>query len=283
MHKWSDGSVTVQIGDQHYEIQSKPLAPPADAKTYQEVLDSHQYLASPHVGSQVLLIVGKISEQFDARANTDVEADAVHALRTSMAAYGRNSAGNKDGIAVITNTQDPELQKKKAEMAERERMKNQRRKDLQLARADHQTGRIARATVGAGLSLDDLESGRRGASSGRKPPRPRAPRRQRQYSSDEDLPRRGNREDEYDREDDFLASSDEELEVADGDDDEEELLDDEDEAPRSKKRKSTREESVSDADADAEIDDDLPSGTAESGNATRGKRRNVIEDDEDDE
>src|SRR5690349_5463455 len=42
-NKWSDGSVTISIGDIAYELSSKPLAP-KDTKEYNDVLDSHTYL-----------------------------------------------------------------------------------------------------------------------------------------------------------------------------------------------------------------------------------------------
>lgn len=285
MHKWSDGSVTVQIGDQHYELQHKPLAQSKDAKVYQDVLDSHQYLASPHMQSELLMLIGHMSKELSFRPSGLQQDDALERLQNNLAAAARGrNKDNKDGIAVITNNQDPELQKKEAEMAEKERMKAQRRREAAAARSDQNTGRISRS-LGGGLSIGDLEDGggRRAHAGGRKP-RPRAPaskRARNNYDSDEDdMPRGRNREDEYDLDDGFLAGSDEEIEEDEEDEEEEEEILDEDE-PKSKKRKASRAQSVSDADADAELDDDAPGETAEA--VARGKRRNIIEDDEDDE
>ena len=288
MHKWSDGSITVQIGDQHYELQHKPLSQPRDAKTYQDVLDSHQYLASPHMQSELLMLIGHMSKELSFRPSGLQQDDALERLQSNLAAAARGrNKDNKDGIAVITNNQDPELQKKEAEMAERERMKAQRRREAAAARTDHSTGRISRSAMGGGLSIGDLEDGggRRGAAAGRKSrPRgaPTSKRARHQYDSDEDdLPRGRHREDEYDLDDGFLAGSDEEIEEDEEDEeDEEEIL--EDDEPRHKKRKASRADSVSDADADAEIDEDAP-GEAVEETVARGKRRNIIEDDDDDE
>lgn len=288
MHKWSDGSVTVQIGDQHYELQHKPLAQPRDAKTYQDVLDSHQYLASPHMQSELLMLIGHMSKELSFRPSGIQQDDALERLQNNLAAAARGrNKDNKDGIAVITNNQDPELQKKEAEMAEKERMKAQRRREAAAARTDQATGRIGRSVMGGGLSIGDLEDGggRRAPASGRKP-RPRAPaskRARHNYDSDEDdMPRGRNREDEYDLDDGFLAGSDEEIEEDDEDEEEEEEIL-EDEEPRHKKRKASRADSVSDADADAELDDGALGEAAEDATVARGKRRNIIEDDEDDD
>jgi RNA polymerase-associated protein LEO1 len=173
---------------------------------------------------------------------------------------------------VITNTQDPELQKKRAELAEKERMRAQRRRETAAEKAN-----LPRRP-GGGLSVEDLEGrgGRRASGSGRKPPGAKRPRRRPEYDSDDDLPRGRNREDEYDKEDDFLASSDEE-----------EVIDDESdrEAPKSKKLKTSKTEETSDPDADAEadLDEEVAAApiTSEAVAAGRGRKRNIIEDDDD--
>jgi RNA polymerase-associated protein LEO1 len=286
VYRWSDGSTTLAVGDQHYELQTKPLAPPKDAKPYKEVEDSHSYVATPSMAAQLLVVFGHMTNQYVVRPNKDIEDDALEKLQRSLAAAARgNSKGdNKNGPELITNTIDPELQKKRAEIAEKERMKAQRRRETAAEKASLPSSGRGRS---GGLTVDDLEgrSGRR-APAGRKAGGVKRPRRRPEYDSDDDLPQGRAREDEYDKDDGFLASSDEELEEGEGEDDEEELLDDEsDDEPKAKKQKPSRPEENSDADADAEadLDDDealapLVTNEAPSG---RGRKRNVIEDDED--
>ncbi|ESZ90310.1 hypothetical protein SBOR_9315 [Sclerotinia borealis F-4128] len=281
IYTWSDGSTTIAIGDQHYELQSKPLAPAKDSK-YQEVLDSHHYMASPSVTSQILVFVGHMTNEFTVRPNKDIEDDALNTLKKNLTAATGLQGDEKKRPNMIVQMEDPELQKKRAETAEKERMRAQRRREAQLEKASQSTaGR--RAGIGAGLTLDDLDgrSGRRGP---RKPAGAKRPRRRPDYDSDDDLPRGRNREDEYDKEDDFLASSDEEPEEGGGDDDEEEIIDESDEAPRHKKQKTSKkpvEESDADADAEADLDDDeiVQAPHAEAGGNRR--KRNIIEDEDD--
>ncbi|KAH8663107.1 Leo1-like protein-domain-containing protein [Tricladium varicosporioides] len=288
VYRWSDGSTTIAVGDQHYELQTKPLAPAPD-KPYQEVMDSHSYIASPSIAAQVLVLFGHMTNQYTVRPNKDIEDDALDRLQKSLAAAARKGDEKaKNGPELIANTVDPELQKRRAEMAEKERMKAQRRRETAAEKASMPSGRGR----SGGLTVDDLEgrSGRRAAGPGRKAAGVKRPKRRPEYDSDDDLPRGRGREDEYDKEDDFLASSDEDLDGAEGEDDEEEeLLDDESERdePKSKKQKTSRAEETSDADADAEadLDDDeaLAVPVATEGPSGRGRKRNVIEDDDDDE
>lgn len=303
MSRWSDGSVTIAVGDQSYELQAKPLAPPIDphSKTYQDVLDSHQYLATPYVSSQLLHIVGHMTNQYIVMPNKEIQDDALEKLQSGLAAAarGRNKGDSKSGLALISSTQDPELQKKQAELAEKERLKAQRRRETAAARADQQAGKV-RIGIGGGLTLDDLERGgvrnaglrkKRSAPSG-----PRRARRKADYDSDDDLPHGRSREDEYDLEDDFLAPSDEEIEGEDddGDDDSEEEIDEgseEGKGHEAKKRKmdmTSRKneedsEGESDIDAEGEIDDGaIPMESTVTGDAAAGRRkRHIIEDDED--
>jgi RNA polymerase-associated protein LEO1 len=287
VYKWSDGSMTISVGAQHYVLQEKPLAPPKDGKTYQEVRDSHSYVAAPSIASQMVVTVGHLTNQYTVRPNKEVEDDALEKLQRSLEAAAKAKKGDdKNGPRVITNTQDPELQKKRAELAEKERMRAQRRRETAAEKAN-----LPRRP-GGGLSVDDLEGrgGRRAPGSGRKPPGAKRPRRRPEYDSDDDLPRGRNREDEYDKEDDFLASSDEDLEEGqeDDDDEEEEIIDDESdrEEPKAKKLKTSQPEETSDADADAEADlddDEVVAAPTASDLAAggRGRKRNVIEDEDD--
>ncbi|KAF4637427.1 hypothetical protein G7Y89_g648 [Cudoniella acicularis] len=290
VYRWSDGSTTIAVGDQHYELQTKPLAPPRD-KPYQEVQDSHYYVASPSVAAQVLVLFGHMTNQYTVRPNKDIEDDALERLQRSLAAAARggHKGDDKNGPELITNTQDPELQKKRAELAEKERMRAQRRRETAAEKANLHAG-PGRGRSGGLLNVEDLEGRRRAPGSGRKMAGVKRPKRRPEYDSDDDLPRGRHREDEYDKEDDFLASSDEELDGPEGDDDEEEeMLDDESERdePKAKKQKTSKPEETSDADADADaeadLDDDeaLAAPIATEGPAGRGRKRNIIEDDED--
>lgn len=271
--------MTMSVGGDHYEVQKKVMAPPSD-KPYQEVQDSHCYAAAAHLSSNLLLTVGHISEQYTVLPNKNMQDDALAALATKMQAVARGKARLADHI--FTATIDPELQRKEAEMAEKERMKAQRRRENAAARLDSRTG-TGNFRSGGGLSIGDLEGGRRGAGGARKRGQPGASRpkkRKPEYDSDDDLPAGRGRNDDYDHEDDFIAPSDDEGSAEEEEDDDEDLLDDDDEeeAPRAKRQK-TAEAEDEDADADADPDDvDAPAANAEQ---SRGRRRNIVDDDDD--
>lgn len=287
--RWSDGSVTIHVGDNDYELLSKPLAPSMkDPKSYQEALDTHTYLVAPHSDSQILQVVGHITNQYTVQPNKEVADVALERLTSALQATKRarlNLNGDKDnGIQIITQTADPELQRKEAEAADREKAKIQRRRENAAAKAEYGGGRRS-----GGLAIDDLEgrSSRMPGSARKKRPLTTAPKRARKsradFSSDEDDRPGRHREDEYDMEDDFLAASDEE--EAEGDESEEDIDDGIVESPRAKKTKTKRDDSEdedADADADGEPDDDAPAATASADGAGRRKRL-IIEDDEDDE
>jgi len=271
------------VGDEHYEMQTKSLAPPRENKTYHEVEDSHLYVASPSLEAELLLMVGHMANQYTVRPNKNIEDDALEKLQKSLAAATRGGGlkgEDKNGPQVIANTQDPELQKKRAEVAEKERMKLQRRRETAAEKALLPTG--ARRREG-GLNVDDLEGrGRRAPAGGRKQPRKR-PNRTDYDSEDDDGPRGRNREDEYDKDDGFLADSDEEEEIVE-DDDDEDAIESEVEEPRKKKhKKSAPVDDLSDADADAEADLDDEEAPPVAVEPRGRKGRNVIEDDDDDE
>lgn len=287
IYKWSDGSTTLCVGEQHYELETKPLGPPKD-EPYREVLDSHSYIATPSSAAQLLNIFGHMTNQYTVRPNKDIEDDALERLQKSLAAAARGSGkgDDKNGPELITNTEDPELQKKKAELAEKERMKLQRRRETAAEKASIPSAGRGRS---GGLTVDDLERGgsRRGPAAGRKAAGTKRPRRKNDYDDDseEEMGARGRgaREDAYDMDDGFLAASDEEMEVPD-DDDDEELLDEdsEREEPRTKKQKKSKPEETSDADAEADLDDDeAPAPAAEP--SGRARKRNIVDDDDDDD
>ena len=267
VYRWSDGSVTVAVGPDHYEIQKKQMIPPAD-KPYQERQDSHYYGASALLASNLIMVVGHVAEQYTVLPNRNMQDDALAVFASRMAAAARGKARGADNI--FTATKDPELQRKEAELAEKERMKAQRRRENAAARLDVRPGYRS-----GGLSIGDLEGGRR-AAGGRKRGQPgssRNKRRKPEYDSDDSAPAGHRRHDEYE-EDGFIVGSDEEGESEVADDDEEDILDDEeeDEKPRRKRQRTT--EVDEDADADADLDVDAPA------EPSRARRRNIVDDED---
>ena len=275
IYRWSDGSVTLAIGNEHYELQAKPLAPPRN-KPYNEVQDAHYYVAAAHLTTNSLLIVGHLTEQYTVRPNKELQDHALERLKANLAGARKDRSAD---MIIVTN-EDPELQKKQAELAEKERMKLQRRRETAAARAEG----VGRHKGGA-LSIGDLE-GRRGlgagAAAGRKRCAPgsttKKKHRRPDYDTDDEEPRGRRRGDHYDMDDGFLVDSDEESEeVPDDDDEEEPILDDnddedddeDDEAPRAKRQRTSEPEEEAERERDAPVQ--------------KGRRRRVIHDDDDDE
>ncbi|CCC11608.1 hypothetical protein SMACR_04593 [Sordaria macrospora] len=255
IYRWSDGSVTMAVGDEHYEIQSKPLAPPAN-KPYQEVQDAHYYAAAAHLTTNSLVIIGHFTEQYMLRPNKNIQDHALERLKAELATAKKERGPDM----IILAKEDPELQKKQAEMAERERAKAQRRRETAAARVDGAGGRFK----GGALSIGDLEGGRRGRKRGA-PGGGKKKNRRPEYDSD-DEPGQKATNDKYDLDDGFLVDSDEESEEVEDDEEEEELLDDDDdeeEAPRRKRQRT------------AEADDEDGAGTT-----SHRRRRAVIDDDD---
>jgi len=260
---WSDGSITISIGGEQYEIAKKPLAPAPD-KPYNELHDVHYYAAAAELSSNMLMTVGHVTEQYNVRPNKEIGDDALHQFTDRMAQASR-AAGTSEMI--VRTTVDPELQKKKAEQLEKERMKAQRRRETAQAKQEFGLGRPGRG----GLSIGALEGGRRDRKRGAPGSKPK--RRRPEYDSDDDLPQGVGRQEKYDLEDGFIVGSDEEEEEMEsgGDEDDDDLLDDEDEAPRSKRQRTTEAE---DEDASGDELEPVPETSA------RSRRRNVIDDDD---
>ncbi|KAK3995374.1 hypothetical protein QBC44DRAFT_320229 [Cladorrhinum sp. PSN332] len=264
VYQWSDGSTTIAIGDEHFEIFSKPLAPSGN-KPYNELQDVHNYAAAAHLTTNSLVIVGHITEQFTVKPNKELQDHALEKLMAELAGSKKNAGSEM----IIVTKEDPELQKKQAELAEKERNKLQRRRETAAARADGNAGRYK----GGALSIDGLE-GRRGAGgAGRKRGAPggaKKKHRRPEYDSDDELPGGVRRADNYDLDDGFLVGSDEESEAVD-EEEEEDFLDDEDEDDRPRvKRQRTADP---DDDAEGEDDDDAPA-------ASHRRRRRVVDDDD---
>ncbi|KAI1446727.1 Leo1-like protein-domain-containing protein [Annulohypoxylon stygium] len=278
IYRWDDGSITMSVGAEHYEIQKKVMAPGAD-KPYQERDDAHYYVAAAHFTSELFVTVGHVNEQYTVNPPSTVKDEAV--LKFSLAMEEAARARRQGANMIFTTNKDPELQKKEAEAAEKERLKAQRRRDNAAARVDGRA--MGSVNYKTSLSIGELEGGRRGGITRKRGAQgsSKGKRRRPEYDSDDDFAS-GARRNEYDREDDFIASSDEEEEVV-ADDDEEDILDDdeEEEVPRKKRQKTAEAEDDADADADADLDDvDMPALTGES---SHRRRRHIIDDEDDDE
>jgi RNA polymerase-associated protein LEO1 len=265
LYRWSDGSLTLSVGEQHYPIKRKIMAPPAH-KPYSETDDSHMYAAAAHLRSGIFLVVGHVSEEYTVRLSKAQDDDALQKLAMRY----RQSQAEDGTTRIIKTTHDPELQRKQAELAEKERMRAQRKRENAAARLEGgpRGGR-------GGLSIDDLEGPRRGAGGARKRGAPgggKSRRRRDEYDSDDDRPD-GARKEDYDMNDDFIAPSDEE--ISEEEEEEEEILEDEDERPRPKRQKTS--DVDEDEDAEGDMDDDVQASHKD---ASRHRRRHVIDDDD---
>lgn len=277
IYRWSDGSMTIQVGEEHYEIQRKAQVPPPN-KPYNPDRDAHRYVAAAQSAAEQILTVAHIDEEWAIRPDKQRIDEDTELLREKM---GLAKGGLREGEMIITTNQDPELQKKQAELAEKERLRAQRRRENAQMRIEGGSGGYRKG----GLSIGDLEGGRRSTSGRKRGPGGSAKRSQSRYNdeydSDDDLPPGGRRDDAYDKGDDFIASSDEEI-VEGGSDDDDDILDDGDddidERPRAK-RQRTAEPSNDEADADGEADDSAPAASGDHGR--RRVRRVVSSDDED--
>ncbi|KAF2428876.1 hypothetical protein EJ08DRAFT_314213 [Tothia fuscella] len=303
--RWADGSVTLQLASDptiQYDITPKTLAPPqrnpkkptptsihdkgGRTTTYNEKADSFTYLASASQEAFMVRITNKLTTSLVVVPSTAGTDEALERLQTSMAALTGN-AGGTQRVTIERITEDPELAKKKAEQAEKEKLRAQRRLEAQQTRERDRTSRVfARGPRGAGgLTVGDLEDGD-GGGGARRAPRPKQRRsRQEQYTdSEEEYGGRGRnaKEDHYDREDDFLADSDEDDDRdAEGEDDED--IDAVIESREREQREKQRERvgTPKRDRAPVAVEDDEPAGAA--GSPVRTKRRRVIADDDEDE
>ena len=304
--RWEDGSITLQLASnpsEQFEVAAKPLAPPqpnprkptptsnskgprsAKSDVYDPQKDSFTFLAAPHEGAAILQVTNHLTTQLNVLPNKTVNDDAILKLQESLSAavMKGDKSNTEGGIRFIEVTEDPELQQKRAELAEKEKMKAQKRREAAEQRERTRASRVLNRSGirSGGLSVGALEDDgmilqtRKRAAPGSAKKRPS--RRDRDdYDSDDDLPRGRTREDEYDKEDDFVAGSDEELETFEGDD----LEDDDAEG----EPEGSEEEEERRADVPSREARPRESATdVDAANTARGKRRRVIDEDEDDE
>lgn len=245
---------------------------------YNSRLDSHTYLAAPHEFGEIVRLTNHITASLAVQSSADQDDEALARLQQSLAAAQKGNKNTSDGgLAVISINEDPELAKKRAELAEKEKSKMQRRMQVQQDRESTRNSNVLKRSglrtggMGAGLTIGGLEDddgmattkGRTGKSKSRK-----SRRRNSEYSEDEeDFRGRGRtREDEYDEEDGFLVGSDVEPEVGEESEESEEDIDmgddgDEEDGEEKKPKKRNSEEAA----------------------GGRVKRRRVIEDEDEDE
>ena len=225
---------------------------------YNSRLDTHTYLAAPHEFGEIVRLTNHITASLAVQSSSDQDDEALARLQQSLAAAQK---GNKNtsvgGLAVISISEDPELAKKRAELAEKEKSRMQRRMQIQQDREAIRNNNVLKRSglrtggTGTGLTIGGLEDedgmattkGRVGKAKSRK-----SRRRNSEYSEDEDDFRgRGRtREDEYDEEDGFLVGSDEEPEVGEESEDEAEMGDDgeEEDVEEAKSKKRNSEDAV---------------------------------------
>lgn len=315
INRWSDGTLTVQLAsDPHiqYEVDGNPLAPPqrnpkiptpisatgrkpggragqSMDERYDQKNDAFTYLVAPVEAAEALRVTHKITAGLSIQQPDNAEDDAIERLQAALAlAANATKVAGASGHLEVTEV-DPEEQRRLAEQAERQAMRDKRKRenaqererlrtDRALGRAGISSGRYGGLNVGM-LEDDEMEGGRGRPQAGKPRPKPRR-RRNSEYSDDEDYgnKRFTNREDDYDQEDDFVARSDEEELVEDDDDPDDGII----EEPRERTPKRDRPRSApgdngrigDDEDAEGEIDEDIPQVSS--------KRRRVV-DDEDEE
>lgn len=287
MIRWEDGSVTLQLASnplEQYRISSKPLAPLTKSGDYDSKLDSHVYLGAAVETASVFRLTSHVSHSLTILPTALETDDAVQRLQESLAAAARGSKQAADGSApLIEVKEDPELAQRKAEQAEKETLKAERRRQ-QIADREADRGRRAAMPrpLTTGLNVGSLEGGDGMLTTRPRTKKARRPNRRGEIYSDdeEEYGRRWTREDEYDEDDGFLVGSDEEIEEEVDEEDEEEILENED----------------MDAEGDADDEVEVPAKTApskpdrkefdsEAARAgtppTRKKHRYVVNDDED--
>jgi RNA polymerase-associated protein LEO1 len=298
--RWSDGSLTFQIASHprdHYRVSTTALRSDyghaknkktSEAHEYNPDKDSQHYLATPHAKAEVLRLIHPFSAAMKILPSGEQTDEAVLALQKSLAA----AEATHDPFATIRNVkEDPELAKKRAELAEKDKLRAERKREAQIeretGRKDKVLGRRGLGRGGVGLTVGGLEDeDGMPTAKARKPARRVGNRRGDIYSDDEDddgYPRGRTREDEYDQDDGFLAASDEEPEIFDdeevnaGEDDPDvdDLEIDGRETVVKSKSRSARQETPKRSPEEVEED------AAVIGSPHARKKRRVIDDDED--
>lgn len=311
INRWSDGSLTLQLASDpnvQYEIGGNPLAPrqrnpikptptsinnaghkggregALDNEQYNFQQDAFTYLVMPLEQAEALRVSHKLTAGLTVEQTEQGDDDAIMKLQAALAnAANATKVAGATGQLEVTEV-DPELQRKRAEEAEKQQMRNRKkmenaqererlRADRALGRSGLSSGRYGGLNVGM-LEDDEMEGGGRGRMPGRQRAKPRR-RRNSEYSEDEDNGRRHfTKEDSYEM-DDFVTGSDEEPEIVDDDEDDDDGIIEES-RERTPKRSRPVPAGDDDADAEGEPEEDVPQ-------ASRQKRRRIVDEDDDDE
>lgn len=294
--RWSDGTLTLQFASnptQQFVVEGNPLAsrqfnpvkPTPTSRQPGRKTDggeSYTYLTMPDPHNQLLRITHKITAGLSILPSAETTDEALVTLQNSLAAIAQGKNKSSAGIEIIPIDEDPELAKKKAEVAEREKMRAQKRREAaetrERERSNRTFGRSAARHGGGGLSASMLEDDEdRGRTKGKRQAQKERRRRNSEYSDDEDFGRkRGNfANDEYDEEDEFIAGSDEEEEAIASSDEDDGIVED---AP---KRKSVAKPSAKRPSPQILDDEDAEGEEEEVVQTSRVKRRRVVDDDDD--
>ncbi|RMZ77547.1 hypothetical protein DV737_g4353, partial [Chaetothyriales sp. CBS 132003] len=210
--RWSDGSLTLQLASdptkqyallatplhQNYNAKSNTLTAAQPNQPYDPTQDSNNYLVAPHATAGFdYQIVRPLDAALKVLPTADQDKAAKLILQQALHKSKNNTFDPFTNVKTIRV--EPEKAKRDAERAEKEIAASKR---------------IAANAQDRDLTRDDDGTARSHPSKA-KSRRPRRNRRGSIYSDDEDetLPRGRTKEDEYDREDDFVAASDEELET----------------------------------------------------------------------
>jgi RNA polymerase-associated protein LEO1 len=317
--RWSDGSLTLQLASQpqtQYEIDGNPLAPPQRnplkptpvsirttstkggrqgdgtvlGEKYDASKDAFTYLVVPSEATSTLRVTHKITAGLSMKQPETAEDEAIERLQAALAtAANATKVGGPGRVELELIDEDPDKKRQQAEIAVREKARMEKRKQAAQDREQDRNSRVlGRSGMGSsrygggGLSAGMLEDeDGMGTTRGRKTgatPRKSRQRRNSIYSDDEDFGRKmfRSKEDEYDEEDDFLAPSDEEEVVEDDEDPDDGIVEEAREPRRERTPKRDREPAGDDeADAEGEVDEEVQQ--------VRGKRRRIVDEDEDDE
>ena len=244
--RWSDGSLTLQLASnprEQFKISATTLRQvPVNAKkplpirpqqkaAYDPIKDAHVYLAAAHTEDSMYRMIAPVTASLKILPTGEQNDDAITRLQSSLA----KAAPTDDPVSTVREVkEDPELARKRAELAEKEKLRAQRRRENQeqkdfdrkkmvLGRRGGRSGGIGLTAAGLEDDFDEMRPTRP------KKPKKRPNRRGEIYTDDEDEgygARGRTREDEYDEDDGFLVASDEDGEGeeeeggdAEGDDD----------------------------------------------------------------
>lgn len=290
--RWSDGSLTLQLASDptaQYEISAEPLAPrqvnPSkptpvsrfdnSGRTGRAERDDagHAYAMAISTISYGLRTEARVTATLNVQPNgSQSNVDGV--LEKLKERYANKELNSRALLQDIR--EDPELARKQAEQAEKERIRAARRLENQkqkLAAKEQRTRERAGLGRFGGLTAADLEDleggyGRRGAGAGR------AKRRQNRRDRSE-----SEEEAEYDEDDGFVAQSDESEEEIVGDSEPDDL--ERQEAIIERREAAQRTPKKGSGGTKRLTPDDEPAEVASQGSpVSRQKRRRVVEEDD---